>query len=116
MTMHISKSLIVDSGINVDEFPAQVEAFSVALRAWLAHMQIFVAEMNFPPMQPEMSDYPSAADYRLAVERYAYAMSHQNQPYLPPDVPAVVIIALNKEWLPDFETIEDSDATPRSAI
>jgi hypothetical protein len=109
MTMQIPKSVITDAGIDIADFPAQVEAFSKALRAWLAHMEIVLAETKHPPAAPSMSEYPDAADYRRAVERHAYAMANLAEAYLPPNPPAVVIIALNKDRLPDFEIIEDGD-------
>ena len=109
MPIRIPKSLITDAGISVDEFPVLVEAFSKALREWLAHMEIVIAEMKHPPAEPNVADYPGAADYRRALERYAHAMANRAEAYLPPNPPAVVIIALNKDRLPDFEIIEDGD-------
>jgi hypothetical protein len=108
MTIRIPKSVITDAGISIADFPAQVEAFSKALRAWLDHMEIVVAETKHPPAEPNTADYPDAAKYRQALERHAHAMANRAKAYLPPNPPAVVIIALNKHRLPDFEIVEDA--------
>jgi hypothetical protein len=109
MTMQIPKSLITDSGIYVEEFPARVAAYSEALRAWLRHMHFLVAEMQHPPRKPDPSGYATGEKYREALARYELEVANLAQPYLPPDVRAVVIIALNTEWLPDFEIVEDAE-------
>jgi hypothetical protein len=84
MTQRIPKSLVTESGINLEEFPAIVAAYASELCLWIISMCLVVVE-------------ESMADVEVFT-----------RPYLPPNVPAVVIIAL--DWatgLPDFELIDD---------
>jgi hypothetical protein len=73
-------------------------------------MHFYVAEQMHPPRKPERSDYDSSAKYLDALSRYSIQTSYLVEPYLPPDVPAVIIIALNESWLPDFQIVDDAQS------
>jgi hypothetical protein len=112
MTNRITKSQVTSAGISLEDFPARVAAHSEVLKAWVRDMNFVVAEGQHPPRKPDPAEYPDPEKYSQAVARYEVELSKLTVPYLPPNVPYVVLWALNRDWLPDFEIVEDADVLP----
>jgi hypothetical protein len=109
MTFRISKSMITEAGIAVEEFPEKVAQYAVEFKAWALDMLSFAGGKFYPPRKPEQSEYRDRAGFDRAVDRYEFEMAQTPSSLpCPPRAPLVMFIAVGEDCSPDFEIVDDN--------